>query len=111
MVAGLVEDCDCARRDVDAFDPPARIVARDAVRRQIAVRLDILKAAVVAAIQLAVGYDRQPVGAAAGGRDDLLAAAGPAAGDAPRSEEHPSELQSLMRNANAVICLKQTKQH
>src|SRR3546814_20228013 len=42
-----------------------------------------MKAAVVAAIQLAVGSDRQPVGAAAGGRDDLLAAAGPAAGDAP----------------------------
>src|SRR3546814_16875955 len=55
MVAGLVEDFDCARRDVDAFDPPARIVARDAVRRQIAVRLDIMKAAVVAAIQLAIG--------------------------------------------------------
>src|SRR3546814_17817583 len=52
-------------------------------RSQIAVRLDIMKAAVVAAIQLAVGSDRQPVGAAAGGRDDLLAAAGPAAGDAP----------------------------
>src|SRR3546814_19071882 len=80
MVAGLVEDFDCARRDVDAFDPPARIVARDAVRRQIAVRLDIMKAAVVAAIQLAVGSDRQPVGAAAGGREDLLAPSGPATG-------------------------------
>src|SRR3546814_6625293 len=71
-----------ARRDVDPLDPPARIVARDPVRRQIAVRLDIMEPAVVAAIELAVGADREAIGAAAGGRDDLLAAAGPAAGDA-----------------------------
>src|SRR5690606_7598717 len=34
-----------------------------------------------AAIKLAVGTDREPVGTAAGGRDDFLAAAGPAARD------------------------------
>src|SRR3546814_4887923 len=28
----------------------------------------------------------------------------------PRSEEHTSELQSLMRNSYAVLCLKKTKQ-
>src|SRR3546814_2238743 len=28
----------------------------------------------------------------------------------PRSEEHPSELQSLMRNSYAVFCLKNKKQ-
>src|SRR3546814_8402166 len=28
-----------------------------------------------------------------------------------RSEEHPSELQSLMRISYAVFCLKKTKQH
>src|SRR3546814_5858907 len=28
-----------------------------------------------------------------------------------RSEEHPSELQSLMRNSYAVFCLKKNKQH
>src|SRR3546814_3157334 len=28
-----------------------------------------------------------------------------------RSEEHTSELQSLMRNSYAVFCLKQKKQH
>src|SRR3546814_6978729 len=34
------------------------------------------------------------------------------AGIAPgRSEEHTSELQSLMRTSYAVFCLKQTKQH
>src|SRR3546814_13579584 len=33
---------------------------------------------------------------------------GPVAG---RSEEHTSELQSLMRNSYAVFCLKQTKQY
>src|SRR3546814_5635485 len=29
---------------------------------------------------------------------------------APRSEEHTSELQSLMRNSHAVFCLKKKKQ-
>src|SRR3546814_6106301 len=77
MDAGLVEDFDCARRDDDAFDQPARIVSRDAVRRHIAVRTDIMKAAVVAAIQLAVWSDRQTVGAASRGREGLLPAAGP----------------------------------
>src|SRR3546814_1727625 len=40
--------------------------------------------AVVAAIELAVGADREAVGAAARRRDDLLLAAGPAAHDALR---------------------------
>src|SRR3546814_9394049 len=30
---------------------------------------------------------------------------------APRSEEHTSELQSLMRISYAVFCLKKTKKH
>src|SRR3546814_1084272 len=30
-------------------------------------------------------------------------------GDAPRSEEHTSELQSLMRSSYAVFCLKKKK--
>src|SRR3546814_1025954 len=30
---------------------------------------------------------------------------------APRSEEHTSELQSLMRRSNAVFCLKKIKNH
>src|SRR3546814_3022065 len=47
-------------------------------------RLDIVEPAVVAAIKLAVGADREAVGTAAGGRDDLLPAAGPAARDALR---------------------------
>src|SRR3546814_4126728 len=32
-------------------------------------------------------------------------------GDSPRSEEHTSELQSLMRISYAVFCLKKKKQH
>src|SRR3546814_20382472 len=42
----------------------------------------LMEPAVVAAIELAGGADRDAIGAAAGGRDDRLAAAGPAAGDA-----------------------------
>src|SRR3546814_2538313 len=44
----------------------------------------IVEPAVVAAIELAVGADREAVGAAARRRDDLLLAAGPAARDALR---------------------------
>src|SRR3546814_3034221 len=36
---------------------------------------------------------------------------GSAAFDAMRSEEHTSELQSLMRISYAVFCLKKKKQH
>src|SRR3546814_5978414 len=32
-------------------------------------------------------------------------------GDRPRSEEHTSELQSLMRNSYAVFCLKKKKKN
>src|SRR3546814_3773947 len=32
-------------------------------------------------------------------------------GDAERTEEHTSELQSLMRNSYAVYCLKKKKKH
>src|SRR3546814_6623663 len=31
--------------------------------------------------------------------------------DCPRSEEHTSELQSLMRNSYAVFCLQKTNKH
>src|SRR3546814_3120391 len=36
---------------------------------------------------------------------------GAMAGDGPRSEEHTSELQSLMRISYAVFCLKKKKTH
>src|SRR3546814_4143143 len=36
---------------------------------------------------------------------------GAASGDATRSEEHTSELQSLMRISYAVFCLKKKKTH
>src|SRR3546814_7909304 len=42
----------------------------------------------------------------------LLPSLWPAGGKATRSEEHTSELQSLMRNSSAVFCLKKkTHQH
>src|SRR3546814_1212328 len=44
---------------------------------------------------------------AAGGRV-VTAPTNGAAGIIPRSEEHTSELQSLMRNSYAVFCLKKT---
>src|SRR3546814_3147193 len=40
-----------------------------------------------------------------------LARRGPAAGAGARSEEHTSELQSLMRISYAVFCLKKKKEH
>src|SRR3546814_3291127 len=67
-------------------------------------------------------YQRQPVVAAVRGADGeeqvvCLVAAGKAAagvdrrvdriGNEMRSEEHTSELQSLMRNSYAAFCLKQ----
>src|SRR3546814_10888556 len=42
-------------------------------------------------------------------RDELHARPTAAAGIDPRSEEHTSELQSLMRNSYAVFCLKNKK--
>src|SRR3546814_10232635 len=42
-------------------------------------------------------------------RTELLATRGPVAGDAGRSEEHTSELQSLMRISYAVFCFKKKK--
>src|SRR3546814_10485913 len=40
---------------------------------------------------------------------DLLAVMGDAFGELERSEEHTSELQSLMRNSYDVFCLKKKK--
>src|SRR3546814_5864056 len=45
------------------------------------------------------------------GRHDLLAPTYPACATRDRSEEHTSELQSLMRNSSAVFCLKIKNQH
>src|SRR3546814_8996334 len=62
------------------------------------------------------GYARQPVGGGDGdGARGALAIAGGrrtgrlAAARGKRSEEHTSELQSLMRISYAVFCLKKTK--
>src|SRR3546814_4534998 len=45
------------------------------------------------------------------GIDDILRAEGLHGGLSERSEEHTSELQSLMRISYAVFCLKKKKQH
>src|SRR3546814_4792333 len=55
------------------------------------------------------------IGASDDGRDRTLAGAGPTrsrpdAARRSRSEEHTSELQSLMRISYAVFCLKKKKQ-
>src|SRR3546814_8940133 len=60
-------------------------------------------------------YQRQPVVAAVRGADGeeqvvCLVAAGKAAAGVDRSEEHTSELQSLMRISYAVFCLKKNKE-
>src|SRR3546814_9205675 len=48
-------------------------------------------------------------GAVAGGEDLLRPVGDRAAGQERRSEEHTSELQSLMRISYAVFCLKKKK--
>src|SRR3546814_1600853 len=45
------------------------------------------------------------------GRNWTYMGYGPFASPAARSEEHTSELQSLMRNSYAVFCLKKKKKH
>src|SRR3546814_3884889 len=52
------------------------------------------------------GPDAQPVDADLAGAGDRLPLFG---GGDPRSEEHTSELQSLMRISYAVFCLKKKK--
>src|SRR3546814_1560286 len=49
-------------------------------------------------------------GVAAEGFERVAGSAATAPGDAARSEEHTSELQSLMRISYAVFCLKKKKQ-
>src|SRR3546814_6082781 len=56
--------------------------------------------------------ERDSANPAAHGRHGALPPPAPlptAAPAAPRSEEHTSELQSLMRNSYAVLCLKKKK--
>src|SRR3546814_3109091 len=58
---------------------------------------------------VAVGEPAWPVGADIGEGRHHVARPGPAdAAIRRRSEEHPSELQSLMRHSYAVFCLKKT---
>src|SRR3546814_2201212 len=67
-----------------------------------------------AGVDLALEADMAALEAKSAALFDVLAAAGDAIGLAcvsPRgSEEHTSELQSLMRNSYAVFCLKKKQQ-
>src|SRR3546814_18683062 len=55
--------------------------------------------------------DRQPRRQAGAGAEQVQVAAGVRMPKADRSEEHTSELQSLMRISYAVFCLKKKKAH
>src|SRR3546814_3125064 len=60
------------------------------------------------------GLSRWPVAALAdprGGDDDVRHSRSPLRFASPRSEEHTSELQSLMRISYAVFCLKKKTQY
>src|SRR3546814_9153906 len=103
---------------VDQIDIPLHLV-HDLERR---LALLVIAAAAVAEDGLVLGAQQLPDGHAerlaldvphgdvdAGdGRQDLRALA---AAEMRRSEEHTSELQSLMRISSAVFCLKKKKQH
>src|SRR3546814_2641701 len=54
-------------------------------------------------------FELGPIGGL-GGLAALVLGARCVAGDGDRSEEHTSELQSLMRSSYAVFCLKKKKQ-
>src|SRR3546814_7043123 len=61
---------------------------------------------------VAAGQERAHAGhrqGRAGGARHARSSGGPVDGDRPRSEEHTSELQSLMRISYAVFCLKKKK--
>src|SRR3546814_5649852 len=60
----------------------------------------------------AAAFLQQPalwISAWGSGPNDRRRVSGPAPTAATRSEEHTSELQSLMRNSYAVFCLKKKK--
>src|SRR3546814_1934169 len=67
--------------------------------------LDVLRAGARAGLgrALDIGHRDDPPGVSAGDLDQI--------GAAHRSEEHTSELQSLMRISYAVFCLKKKNKH
>src|SRR3546814_4043700 len=103
---GLYKDGEaCAQRDV-AMREARRVDAVDEARGRVVV-LD--EAGVEGHRERALG--RQPCGdavaqRAAGLAQSRIAGVHRLAGDRDRSEEHTSELQSLMRISYAVFCLK-----
>src|SRR3546814_4805894 len=86
-------------RNIGSFEASSR--ARQSTR----FRFDAVPAAVLCLVEESVGaLDDGFVGLAPGGGDHARRE-----GDAVRSEEHTSELQSLMRISYAVFCLKKKK--
>src|SRR3546814_8489926 len=81
-----------------------RSQCRGPERRGAGVRRDLSEQGVAGG----TGEHRQGENRRARVRGTVIAAAQPAR---HRSEEHTSELQSLMRNSYAVLCLKKKKKH
>src|SRR3546814_15362221 len=81
MIARLVQYLDFAGIDIDALDPPGRIIVGDTGRRAIAVCFGIVEPAVVAAIELADGSDCTVVWTSARRRYDTLLASVPTTPD------------------------------
>src|SRR3546814_5408325 len=106
---GLVSDQldDFALRDLADFSLRPRLLAVPGVAR-----VTVFGGAVR---QLQVQIDPQRLRASGLGMSELLAvmrsALAPHGGGLLRSEEHTSELQSLMRISYAVFCLKKNKKN
>src|SRR3546814_8238646 len=80
-------------------------VARAAHAEAVAVRLDCLDRGLV------VQRDAEPARLLDQPADEILVEGGQEPRSLLRSEEHTSELQSLMRISYAVFCLKKKKNH
>src|SRR3546814_4659890 len=100
------------RRGFGAFAGPVAALARcrllrSLIGRAATVRSDLKKALQLDdSTQLLSDCDRRPVRGAGPFHGHRPDAAPPVPGGTPRSEEHTSELQSLMRISYAVFCLK-----
>src|SRR3546814_5279847 len=103
---------DVCSSDLDPnFDVDGRLA--DGIGRDLAVRLDgDENAGLGRAIELLQVHAERAVEVEDVGADRLAGGVGEAdAREAERSEEHTSELQSLMRISYAVFCLKKKKKH
>src|SRR3546814_3762045 len=101
-IAGLYRDSDGWIRDIDGFDsnPQGARTLRGKLLFTPNDQLKLIGSLSYDRAEDATGLAITPVGRV------LARSINPAT---PRSEEHTSELQSLMRNSYAVVCLKKKK--